>query len=177
MAHSYLWKPPHSYLFPRPYVAEDIDMVLEQISPFPYKIDMNKEKTKTTAVSVMKNLEWLHGRRESQSLFLMSTGDDFFAVERGQRKREMERREDTAWAELLIAADDAQRVEKRARFQSPQPQKKRKTYRKTPPFNPSLRLSQASRRSSPCPSSSSPLASALRPSEQTSPSEMSVLDR
>ena len=181
MTRSYLWNPPHSYLFPRPYVPEDFNMVLEQISPFPYSINMEKDNTKTTAVSLMKHLNWLGNRRESQP-FLTSTGEDYFAAEKKQRRKASQSEEDAAWVDVLTAADNLTRLKtkrdaKRARFQSPSPRRQRKVYRKTPPFNPSLRTCQASPCSSPCLSSSSPLSSALRPLEQTSLSETNALVR
>jgi len=103
MTRAYLWKPPHSYYFPRPYAAEDIDMNVEELSPFPYSIDMEKENTKSTAVSLMKNLEWLHSKRESQP-FPTSTGDDYFAAEKSQRKRALQKGEQKEREELLGAA-------------------------------------------------------------------------
>ncbi len=178
---AYLWKSPHSYLFPKPFEPVDIDLLMEEISPFPYTIDMKKETTKTTAVSMMKNLEWLHQRRESQP-FVTSTGEDFFALEKRQRKRMLETAEQAVWDELMGAADKLSSL-KRARFQSPTPKTpppEKKIYRKTPPgwtISPSLRMSQASRRSSPSPSSSSPPSSVLRSLEQTSQSTKSALVR
>ncbi len=178
MTRAYLWKPPHSYYFPRPYAAEDIDMNVEELSPFPYSIDMEKENTKSTAVSLMKNLEWLHSKRESQP-FPTSTGDDYFAAEKSQRKRALQKGEQKEWEELLGAASNLTKLKtkddaKRARFMSPPPKRKRKVYRKTPPFNPSLHTYLASPRSSPCPASSFPLSSELQPSGQTSQLENCV---
>ena len=171
--YAYLWRPPHSYLFPRPYEPEDIKKTADELSPFPLTIDMSKETTKTTAVSVMKNIAWLAEKRESSPL-LSSNGDDFFAVERGVRKRELEKREEDMWEDMLLSAVDGLTNLKRARTEGDSPRNS-KVYRKTPPLSPSLRKFQASRRLSPCPSSSSPLSSGLQSSGRTSLSEMSAL--
>ncbi len=178
MNRAYLWKPPHSYYFPRPYAAEEIDMNIEDLSPFSYTIDMDKETTKSTAVSLMKNLDWLHSKRESQP-FPTSTGQDYFAAEKSQRKRALQKSEQKEWEDLIGAASNLTRLKtkddaRRARFTSPPTKKKRKVYRKTPPFNPSLHTYSASPRSSPCLASSSPLSSAPQPSEQTSQSKNCV---
>lgn len=178
MSRPYLWKSPHSYLFPRPYVPEELKVYIDHFSPFLYTIDMEKETTKSTAISVMKHMSWQFERRESEP-FLDSNGDDFFAVFATQRKRKLEKDEQRIWDEAMLAVDGLQSLKKAkcVNFETSPLSKGKKKYRKTPPFNPSLRMCPAEQTTSPSPSSSSLFSSELRRLERTSPSKTSVLSR
>ena len=179
MTRPYLWKSPYSYLFPRPYVPEELKVYIDHFSPFPYTIDMEKENTKSTAISVMKHMAWQFERREAQP-FIDSNGDDFFAVFASQRKRKLEEDEQRVWDEAMLAVDGLQSL-KKARCvdfdTSSSGSSEKKRYRKTPPFNPSLRKCLTEQRKSPSPSSSCLSSSELRRLEHISPSATSALSR
>ncbi len=161
-----MWRP--TITFPRPYVSEDIGMKAEDLSPFNYTIDMEKETTKSSAYSLMKHIDWLTRKRETQP-FLTSTGDDYFAAERRQRKRIVEDLEQEAWEEMMEGAVNNLVSLKRARFDGDAEDRECSPYRKTPRPSRSLRTSPASPRLTPCPSSSSPPSSGLLSSERISP--------
>ena len=161
-----MWKP--TIVFPRPYVPEDIEKSAGDLSPFNYTIEMEKETTKSSAWSLMKHVDWLTQKRESPP-FVTSTGDDFFAAERRQRKRMLEDMEQDAWEELMEEAVDNLMSLKKARFDDKVEDRESATYRKTPRPSLSSRRSLASLSSTPCPSSQNLLSSAPLSSEQISP--------
>ncbi len=163
---AYMWRP--TIAFPRPYEPEDIKVTAEDLSPFNYTIEMEKETTKTSAWSLMKHIDWLTCKRESQP-FVTSSGDDYFAAERRQRKRMLEDMEQDAWEELMEEAVANLMTLKRARFDDNVEDKESSSYRKTPRPSLSSRMSQASRSLTPCPSSQNLLSSVPQSSEQISP--------
>jgi len=178
MSRPYLWKSPYSYLFPRPYVPEELKVYIDHFSPFPYSIDMEKETTKSTAISVMKHMSWQFEKREAEP-FLDSNGDDFFAVFATHRKRKLEENEQRVWDEAMLAVKGLQSL-KRAKcvdFDTDidmSSTREKKRYRKTPPFNPSLRKCLTEQKRTPSPSSFCRSSFALPQSERTSPSKTSV---
>ena len=163
---AYMWRP--TIVFPRPYEPEDIKKAARELSPFNYTIEMEKETTKSSAWSLMKHIDWLTRKRESPP-FITSTGDDFFAAERRQRKRMLDDMEQDAWEELMEEAVDNLMTLKRARFDDKVEDKESSPYRKTPRPSLSSRMSQASPSSTPCPSSQILLSSVPQSSEQISP--------
>ena len=140
---------------------------------------MEKETTKSTAISVVKHMAWQFEKRGSEP-FLDSNGDDFFAVFATQRKRKLEEDEQRIWDEAMLAVDGLQSL-KRAKcveFDTDfETSVEKKRYRKTPPFNPSLRKCLTEKKKSPSPASSSRSFSGPPRSERTSPSATSVASR
>lgn len=164
--YAYMWRP--TITFPRPYEPEEIVKTAGELSPFNYTIEMEKETTKSSAWSLMKHIDWLTRKRES-SPFVTSTGDDYFAAERRQRKRMLENMEQDAWEDLMEEAVDNLLTLKRARFDDNVEDKESSPYRKTPRPSLSSRMSRASPSSTPCPSSQTLLSSVPQSSEQISP--------
>ncbi len=155
--------------FPYPYQAEQLQpMSQDLLSPFNLSFDLSNEKSKISAWSLAKHIEHRFGTGKQ-------TGPVYFdtttTISRDLQEQ-FDEEEEREWVDCLLGA--AKRV--RTHELTP-PGKEKKVYRKTPPFNPSLRTYRASPDSSPL-TPSSPLspASLLR-LERTSQSESCAVDR
>ncbi len=157
--------------FPNPYIPEDLPQISgHELSPFNMNFELSKDKSKTSAWSLVKNIEHRFGNGGQVGPVVFDTTTTI-SKDLGIQ---FDQEEEDAWVENLLGAAA---IVKRTRFETATPPRSRPVYRKTPPINPSLRRYRASPGSSPSPPSSPLSPVSLRRLEQTFPSESCVVDR